>query len=104
MPKLTTSPLSTVQPGIESTTLRSNIWPNQCFIADDLLEHLPVASQVGKTKVGGLDLNKPRTRLAAEAMIALSTSPGGFTASELAARVRALSPERQPHYGPRHAA
>ncbi len=77
---------------------------DQCFIADDLLDHLPVASQVGKTKVGGLDLNKPRTRLAAEAMIALSTSPGGFTASELAARVRALSTERQPHYGPRHAA
>jgi hypothetical protein len=33
---------------------------DQCFIADEMLEHLPVASQVGKTVVGGIDLNKPR--------------------------------------------
>ena len=31
---------------------------DQCFIADEMLEHLPAASQVGKTKVGGIDLNK----------------------------------------------
>ena len=63
---------------------------DQCFIADDLLEHLPAASRVGKTKVGGIDLNRQRMRLVAEAVIALSASPDGFTASELAARVRAL--------------
>jgi hypothetical protein len=43
---------------------------DQCFIADDLLERLLAASQVGKTKVGGIDLNKPRMRLVAEALIA----------------------------------
>jgi hypothetical protein len=32
---------------------------HQCFIADDLLERLPAPSVVGKTKVGGIDLNKP---------------------------------------------
>jgi hypothetical protein len=32
---------------------------DQCFIADDLLERLPAAAQVGKTKVGGIDLNQP---------------------------------------------
>src|SRR5262249_19662485 len=31
---------------------------DQCFIADDMLEQLPLASQVGKTRVGGVDLNK----------------------------------------------
>jgi len=77
---------------------------DQCFIADDLLERLPAASQVGKTKVGGIDLNKPRMHLVAEAVIALSASPDGFTASDLAARVRALSKQRQSEYGPRHAA
>ncbi len=77
---------------------------DQCFIADDLLERLPAASQVGKTKVGGIDLNKPRMRLVAEAVIALSASPDGFTASDLAARVRALSKQHQSQYGPRHAA
>ena len=77
---------------------------DQCFIADDLLERLPVAAQVGKTKVGGIDLNKPRMRLVAEAVIALSASPGGFTVSDLAARVRALGKHTQSQYGPCRAA
>jgi hypothetical protein len=48
---------------------------DQCFIADDMLEHLPLASQVGKTLVGGIDLNKARMRQVVEAVIALSPSP-----------------------------
>src|SRR5438132_482908 len=77
---------------------------DQCFIADELLEHLPVASQVGKTIVGGIDLNKARMRQVVEALIALSPSPNGFTASDVAARVRALSKQSPSQYGPRHAA
>jgi hypothetical protein len=77
---------------------------DQCFIADEMLEHLPAPSRVGKTKVGGIDLNKARMRLVTEAVIALSASPEGFTASELAGRVRALSKQSPAHYGPRHAA
>jgi len=77
---------------------------DQCFIADDLLERLPAASQVGKTKGGGIDLNRQRMRQVAEALIALSASPHGFTASELAARVRALGKQTQSQYGPRRAA
>jgi len=73
---------------------------DQCFIADDMLEQLPVASQVGKTIVGGIDLNKARMRAVVEAVIALSPSPNGFTASDVAARVR----DRHAQYGPRHAA
>jgi hypothetical protein len=73
---------------------------DQCFIADDMLEQLPTASQVGNTIVGGIDLNKTRMRAVVEAVIALSASPNGFTASDIAARVR----QRCTPYGPRHAA
>ena len=76
---------------------------DQCFIADDLLEHLPLASQVGKTLVGGIDLNKARMRYVVEALIALSPA-NGFTASDVAARVRLLSKQSPLQYGPRHAA
>src|ERR1039457_7221556 len=38
------------------------------FIADEMLEQLPAPAQVGKTKVGGIDLNKPRMRWVAEAI------------------------------------
>jgi hypothetical protein len=77
---------------------------DQCFIADEMLERLPAPAQIGKTKVGGIDLNKPRMRAVAEAVIALSASPGTFTASELAARVRVLRNQPASEYGPRHAA
>lgn len=77
---------------------------DQCFIADRLLEQLPAPSQVGKTKVGGIDLNKPRMRWAVEAVIALSPSPNGFTASDLARQVRALSKQSESAYSARRAA
>src|SRR5437588_2059416 len=76
---------------------------DQCFIADEMLEHLPLASQVGKTLVGGIDLNKARMRQVVEALIALSPSPNGFTASDVAVRVRVLSKQSPCQYGPRHA-
>jgi len=44
----------------------------------------------------GIDLNKARMRRVIEALLALSSSPNGFTASEVAARVRALS--KQSHH------
>jgi hypothetical protein len=79
---------------------------DQCFIADSMLEELPTPSRVGKTKVGGIDLNKPRMRWVVEAVIALclSLSPHGFTASELARQVRLLSNQGESEYGARRAA
>ena len=62
---------------------------DQCFISDETLEQLPLPSQVGKTKVGGIDFNKTRIRHVTAAVVALSASPGRFTASQLADRVRA---------------
>jgi hypothetical protein len=79
---------------------------DQCFIADSMLEELPTPSRVGTTKVGGIDLNKPRMRWVVEAVIALclSLSPHGFTASELARQVRMLSNQGESEYGARRAA
>jgi hypothetical protein len=77
---------------------------DQCFIADRMLEQLPAASQIGKTKVGGIDLNKARMRRVVEAVIALSPSPGGFTASGLASQVRVFSEQSESEYGARRAA
>jgi hypothetical protein len=79
---------------------------DQCFIADSVLEELPTPSRVGKTQVGGIDLNKPRMRYVVEAVIALclSLSPDGFTASQLARQVRLLSNQCESEYGARHAA
>ncbi|MGA2860014.1 MAG: hypothetical protein ABSE40_24360 [Candidatus Sulfotelmatobacter sp.] len=77
---------------------------DQCFIAEETLEQLPLPAQVGKTKVGGIDFNKARMRRVAQAVLALSASHGGFTASQLAEQVRRLSPQDQSQYGPRRAA
>ena len=77
---------------------------DQCFIADDMLEQLPLASQVGKTRVGGVDLNKARMRQVVDTLIALSPSPNGFSASDVAAGVRLLGKQSPLQYGPRHAA
>jgi hypothetical protein len=77
---------------------------DQCFIADETLEQLPASSLVGKAKVGGIDFNKPRMRWVAEAVLALSPSPGGFTASRLAQQVQAMSQQEDLQYHTRCAA
>jgi len=76
---------------------------NACFVSDETLEKLPEPAQVGQTRVGGIDLNKPRTRLAAEAVLALSPSPAGFTSADLAEQVRVMSGSEST-YGARRAA
>jgi DNA-binding transcriptional ArsR family regulator len=75
-----------------------------CFVSDETLETLPQPAQVGQTRVGGIDLNKPRMRRVAEAVLALSPSPAGFTASDLARQVRAMGGQPELEYGPRRAA
>jgi hypothetical protein len=57
------------------------------YIAGDTLEHLPEPGQAGLTKVGGIDCNKLRMRTGMHAVVALSSSPKGFTASDLARRL-----------------
>jgi hypothetical protein len=71
---------------------------------------LPLPTKMGQTKVGGIDFHKPRMRQVAEAVMALSTSPSspagpaGFTASNLAQRVRKMNGQAEADYGPRRAA
>jgi hypothetical protein len=75
-----------------------------CFVSDDTMENLPQPAHAGQTKVGGIDLNKPRMRRVADAVLALSSSPMGFTASDMAEKVRAMSGESASEYGTRRAA
>jgi hypothetical protein len=77
---------------------------NACFVSDETLENLPLPAQLGQTKVGGIDLNKPRMRRVAEAVLALSASPAGFTASGLARQVHSMTGQPESGYGARRAA
>lgn len=78
-------------------------WVDACFIADDTLEQLPKPAWVGKTRVGGIDINKTRIRAVLNAVLALSASPKGFTASDLALKVRAMNRRTMLDYGSRQA-
>ena len=61
------------------------------FIPGGLLDELPAASQVGSTRTGGIDVNKPRSRAALSAALALAIAPGGFTVADFAAKVQAMT-------------
>jgi hypothetical protein len=61
------------------------------FLADGTLDELPLPSRLGATRVGGIDMNKPRIRAALAAALALTPAPHGFTVAEHAARVRAMT-------------
>jgi hypothetical protein len=60
------------------------------FLPDGTLDQLPLPSQLGATRVGGIDLNKPRIRAALSAALALAAAPRGFTVAEHAAKVQQL--------------
>jgi hypothetical protein len=74
------------------------------FISDETLDRLPTPTQVGKTRVGGIDLNKPRTRAVLSATLALACSPDGFTAGQLADQVRSSGALLDSTYDARRAA
>ncbi len=61
------------------------------FVPAGTLDQLPLPSQLGSTRVAGIDLNKPRMRAVLAAVTALSLAPGGFTVADLAARVQAMT-------------
>jgi hypothetical protein len=77
---------------------------NACFVSDELLETLPQPAQIGQTKVGGIDLNKQRIRMVAEAVLALSAAPAGFTSADLACQVHSMASKPDSSYGTRRAA
>lgn len=73
------------------------------FMADETLDALPMPTLVGNSKVAGIDLNKFRMRAVLEAVTALAVLPTGFTASDLAVKVRDIMGLSQADYLPRHA-
>jgi hypothetical protein len=61
------------------------------FLADGTLDELPLPSRLGVTRVGGIDLTKPRIRAALAAALDLAAAPHGFTVAEHAAKVSAMT-------------
>ena len=61
------------------------------FIPDGLLDQLPQPTILGRTRVGGIDLDKPRTRSVLAAAAALAAAPDGFAIADLAAKVHAIT-------------
>jgi hypothetical protein len=74
------------------------------LISDGNMDELPYPSQVGKTRVGGIDVNKPRTRQVLNAALSLACSPDGFTARQFAAAVQSMRRPTDPNYDARRAA
>jgi hypothetical protein len=74
------------------------------FISDDTLDQLPSPSVLGKTRVGGVDLNKPRIRTVLAAVLALAPSPTGFSLNQLTDRITSTTAQREPPYTRRQAA
>jgi hypothetical protein len=61
------------------------------FLPDGILDQLPLPSQLGATRTGGIDLNKPRIRAALSAALALTAAPHGFTVAGLTAKVQQMT-------------
>jgi hypothetical protein len=74
-----------------------------CFVDDKKLGTWALASKVGRTRVGGLDVNRSRMRAVMEGVIGLSVNPRGFTASEVAGRVKEILGKSVPNYSARQA-
>jgi hypothetical protein len=74
------------------------------FLPDGVLDQLPTPSQIGTTRVGGIDINKPRARAALSAVLALAVAPDGFTVADLASKVRSLTGVAETDYTLRQAA
>jgi len=74
------------------------------FLPAEQLDSLPMPTYRGQQRLAGVDIQKPRVRAVAQALIALAPQPGGFTAEELAARVRSQQGRAIPKYNTRKAA
>ena len=74
------------------------------FVDGQQLDALAAPSVRGVRRTAGVDLQKPRTRAVAEAVIALGAKPEGFTAADLAERVREKQGRTLARYAARKAA
>jgi hypothetical protein len=76
---------------------------NTSWIDDGTLDALPLPATVGATRVGGVDINRPRTRAVVAGVVAASADPRGFTVGQLAVKVREALRCEAPAYRPRQA-
>jgi len=72
-------------------------------IDERTLDALPLPAKVGSTRVGGVDINRPRMRAVVEGVVAASADPRGFTIGQVAARVRNVLRVEEAAYRPRQA-
>jgi hypothetical protein len=74
------------------------------FLDEGAFERLSEPTTRGTRRLAGIDLNKARNRHVADAVVTLSTRPGGFTLAQLAAAVRQRSGQDANTYSARNAA
>jgi hypothetical protein len=74
------------------------------FVDGRQLDRLSLPTSRGNHRLAGVDLQKPRLRAVAEAVIALAPQPDGFTAEALATRVRTQQGRTMAKYNARKAA
>jgi hypothetical protein len=74
------------------------------FLPDGILDQLPVPSTLAATRVGGIDLNRPRIRAALAGALALAVAPQGFTVAEFTTKVRAMTGQTTEGYSVRQGA
>jgi hypothetical protein len=74
------------------------------FLDEGAFETLALPSQRGNKRLAGIDLNKPRMRTVVAAVVALSPKPDGFTAADLAVKVREMAGWKPEQYSARRAA
>ncbi len=73
-------------------------------IADQTLDDLPQPTQVGNSRVAGVDINNQRMRTVMEAILPLAAKPRGFSSSDLATAIQARNAIGNNDYSPRKAA
>jgi hypothetical protein len=61
------------------------------FIPDGILDQLHLPSTIGRTRVGGVDINRQRARTTLQAVVALTAKPDGFSVADLTAKVHAIT-------------
>jgi len=74
------------------------------FLDGRQLDALAAPSARGTRRTAGVDLQKPRMRAVAEAVVALAAQPEGFTSQQLARRVRQMQGRSMSAYQHRQAA
>jgi hypothetical protein len=74
------------------------------FLPGGTLDQLPLPAQLGASRVGGIDVNKPRIRSALAAVLALAPAPDGFTVADMTAKVHAMTGQTPATYNTRQAA